>query len=120
MLGGFDPDATPQSFDSFFRAATQLGVVNELEVEVMRRAIQTGRRTERWCISEHWANVAQAVGVSGRYRYRCELSEAALEEVSDEVRARFGAGGSVCSGSVSSCCSATGSSSVDAASRCRT
>ena len=86
-LASFDADA-PQPFEAFFAVAQQLGAISALQLEVLRRAVQTGRRTERQCMSEYWARVAHGVGMSARYRWRCELSEAALAVAPAEVRAR--------------------------------
>lgn len=83
----FDADG-PHEFEPFFAMAKQLRIVDELQLEVLRRAVQTGRRTERKCISEYWAQVAAKIGMSGRYPYRCEMSVAALAEAPEEDAAR--------------------------------
>ena len=86
-LGSFDADA-PQPFERFFAVARQLGVVSELQLEVQRRAVQSGRRTARQCMSAHWAQVAYGLGMGQRYAWRCELSEVALAAAPAEVRER--------------------------------
>ena len=82
----FDADEDLQ-FEAFFAMAKRLGIIDDLQVEVLRRAVETGRRTERKCISEYWAQVAARVGMSKRYRYRCEMSVAALADAPEEIRA---------------------------------